>query len=118
MVDYSDTPAGMISRLDAALARRGQTTTVRRYTAASGNPRPKTDIASRASVRPVRAEQMVGNITQTHSNAVLSPTGLGALLPLRKDDKLVLGTKEHNIDVAKHITVGDTLVRIDLVISG
>jgi hypothetical protein len=118
MVDLTDTPAAMIARLDDALTRRGEDVTVRRYTAATGNPRPKTDIATRASVRAVRPEQLVGNIDQTASNAALSPTGLSALLPLRKGDKVVVDGRERNIEFVKPIRVGGTLVRIDLVVTG
>lgn len=114
----SDTPSGMIARLDAALARRGETVTVRRYTAPTGTPRPKTDIASRASVRAVKPEELAGEINQTASKVVLSPTGLGALLPLKKGDKIVIQGKERNIELPKPIFVADVLVRIDVMVTG
>lgn len=118
MIDLSDTPAGMISRLDASLARHGETVTVRRYTSASGTPRPKTDIDVKASVRAVRADQLVGGIDQTASNVVLSPTGLAALLPLKKGDKIVIQGRERNIDLPKPIVMQDMTVRIDLLVAG
>lgn len=118
MVDLSDTPAGMIARLNSALARRGQDVTVRRYTAPTGNPRPKTDIGSRAFVRAMNADELIGAITQTSSNVVLSPTGLSVLLPLRTDDKVVIAGRERNVQVVKPIEVDGTLVRINLVVAG
>lgn len=112
------TAAQAISDLDAALARVGEDVIVRRYTAPSGDPRPKTDITVRGSVRAVKPEQLVGNIDQTSSNVALSPTGLGALLPLRKGDKAVVQGKERNIEIVKLIVMGGVLVRINLVVLG
>jgi hypothetical protein len=112
------TPAQMIADLDAALARRGEDVTVRRYTAPSGTPRPKTDIATRATVRAVKPEELAGEIDQTASKVVLSPTGLGALLPLRKGDKIVIQGDERHVELPKPIVVGGTLVRIELMVTG
>lgn len=112
------TPAQIIADLDAALARRGEDVTVRRYTAPSGDPRPKTDIEARASVRAVKPEELVGEIDQTSSKVVLSPTGLSALLPLRKGDKIVVQGKERNVELPKPIFVDGTLVRIDVMVTG
>jgi hypothetical protein len=112
------TPAQIIADLDAALARRGEIVTVRRYTAPTGDPRPKTDIASRASVRAVKPEELAGEIDQTGSKIVLSPTGIGSLLPLRKGDKIVVQGRERNIELPKPIFVDGTLVRIDVMVMG
>jgi hypothetical protein len=113
------TPAQLIADLDAALARTGETVIVRRYTAPSGAPRPKTDVTGlKASVRAVKADDLVGDVKQTHSKAVLSPTGLSALLPLVKGDKLVIQGRERNIDLPKPIYVQDTLVRLVLFVAG
>lgn len=112
------TPAQMIADLDAALARRGEDVIVRRYTAPSGDPRPKTDIAVRASVRAVKAEELAGEIDQKALKVVLSPTGLAALLPLKKGDKIVVQGKDRHVELPKPIFVGGTLVRIDLMVTG
>lgn len=112
------TPAEMIADLDAALARRGEEIVVRRYTATTGTPRPKIDITVRAAVRPVKPEELVGGIDQTFSKVVLSPTGLSALLPLRKGDKVVIQGRERNIEFPKPIVDGDKLVRINLTVAG
>lgn len=118
MVDMSDTPAGMIARLDAALGRRGETVIVRRYTAPSGTPRPKTDITVTASVRAIKAEELIGELDMAASVVVLSPTGLASLLPLRKGDKIDVQGRERNIELPRPILVQNTLVRINLMVAG
>lgn len=113
------TPAEAIAMLDGQLAENGERITVRRYTAPSGTPRPKTDTENvPAAVRAVRAEEVINDVKQTHSSVVLSPTGLGALLPLVKGDKLVIQGRERNIDLPKPIFLQGTLVRIDLLVAG
>jgi len=114
------TPAAEIAKLDRQLAQHGQDVVIRRYTAVSGSPRPKTDVPARAFVRAVKADQLAGKITQTASNVVLSPsaTGLAALLPLEADDKIVIAERERNVELAKPIEMAGTLVRIDLVVLG
>lgn len=112
-------PADLIADLDSALADAGSAITIRRYTAPTGNPRPKAEIHNvPASIRAVKADELVGEIDQTGSKVVLSPTGIAALLPLRKGDKLVVQGKERNIELSKPIYVQSTLVRIDLLVSG
>lgn len=112
-------PAQLIAELDAGLAEAGGRVTVRRYTAPGGTPRPKTDIDGvPATVRPVRPDELVGDIDQAWSTVVLSPTAIAALLPLKKNDKIVLQGKELNIEFPKPIYVQNTLVRIDAVVSG
>jgi hypothetical protein len=112
------TPASAIASLDRQLAEHGEDVVVRRYTAPSGTPRPKTDIAARASVRAVKPEELAGEIDQTSSKVVMSPTGLAALLPLRKGDKVVVQGKERNVEIPRPIFVGGTLVRIDVMVTG
>jgi hypothetical protein len=113
------TPAELIADLDQALIRRGTTITIRRYGAPTGTPRPKTDIdAVPAAVRPLRAADLVGAIDQTWSRVVLSPTGLAALLPLKKGDKIVTEGRERNIEFPSSIEVQNIVVRIILLVSG
>lgn len=113
------TPAELIADLDAALLDAGTAITIRRYTAAAGSPRPKTDIDNvPAAVRSVRAQELVEGIDQTASTVVVSPTSLGALLPLEKGDKAVIDGRERNIELPKPISVQGVLVRIDLLVSG
>lgn len=113
------TPASIIADLDASLLRAGEIVTVRRYTAPSGSPRPKTDIEDvPASVRAVKPEEMVGDIKATYSKVVLSPTGLSLLLPLKKDDKIVIQGRERNIEHPGPIFVRGQLVRMNLTVAG
>lgn len=112
------TPAEAIASLDRQLAAHGETVIVRRYTAPTGNPRPKTEVTVRALVRPAKPAELVEGIDQTASVAVMSPAGLAALLPLRKHDKLVIQSRERNVEFPQPILVNDTLVRINLLVTG
>lgn len=113
------TPTKLIADLDATLAGAGETITLRRYTAPTGTPRPKTDIENvPAAVRAVKAEEIIGAIDQSASTVVVSPTGIAALLPLRKGDKAVIQGRERNIEFPKPIYVQNVLVRIDLLVVG
>jgi len=108
-----------IADLDAAFARgRGENIVIRRYTATTGNPRPKIDIPVRATVRPVKPEELIGGIDQTFSKVVLSPTGLSSLLPLKKGDKAVIQGRERSIEFPQPIFDGNVLVRINLLVAG
>jgi len=113
-----DTPAGSIARLDAALERRGEDVTLRRYTAPTGTPRPKTDVTARARVLAVGADELAGAIKQNQSKVILSPTGLSSLLPIRTGDKVLVAGAEKNVEFANHIRIDDTLVRIELTVMG
>lgn len=114
----TDTPSAAIARLNAALQRRGENVTVRRYTAPTGTPRPKTDIATRGHVRAARADELAGAIKQNQLKVIISPTGLSSLLPIRTGDKLMVAGAEKNVEFANHIRVADTLVRIELMVQG
>lgn len=113
-----DTPEGRLARLDASLSRRGETVIIRRYTATSGTPRPKIDIEVMASVRAIRAEELIGSIDMTASVVVVSPTGLADLLPLKKGDKCVIQGRERNIELPRPIVIGNALARINLMVTG
>lgn len=111
-------PASLIADLDAALADAGSPIIVRRYTAPSGTPRPKTDVTVNAAVRPAKAEELIGDIDEQQWTVVLSPTGLAALLPLEKGDKIVLPSGEKNIERPGDIHVQGTLVRMNILAAG
>ena len=113
------TPAEMIAHLDDALLETGETIIVRRYTAPTGTPRPKTDVGSiRARRRDLRDTDLVGDIGQTSTVIVVSPTGLESLLPLKKGDKVILQGAEKNIELVKSKIEQDVLVRMDLMVAG
>lgn len=112
-------PADLIADLNAALADAGETVTVRRYLAPTGSPRPKTDIEDvPAAVRPVKPDELVGDIQQSDLVAILSPTSIGALLPLKIGDKVLIAGAEKNVQFAGPIRVQDVVVRIKLVLRG
>ncbi|TPM19778.1 hypothetical protein [Mesorhizobium sp. B2-3-6] len=112
-------PASLIADLDAALADAGETVTVRRYTAPTGSPRPKIDIEDvPAAVRPVKPDELVGDIQQSDRVVVMSPTQIGALLPMKIGDKLLIAGAEVNVQFAGHIRVQNVVVRIKLMVRG
>jgi hypothetical protein len=132
-----NSPEAIIGRLDAALARTGRTIMVRRWT---GNGREDGDsrieAIVKASVRPEKADEIVGDANQARQRVILSPTGLAALMPLLPSDRIVLGGAPFElpwesgsfwIGVAAErpihgaptsITIGDRVVRIELTVLG
>ena len=115
------TPEIVIAELDASLARTGQDVVLRRYTASAGNPRPKIDVPVRAFVRPVdddTVKNLVGNLATPYFEVITSPTGVQAVLPLVRGDKIVIDGKERNIEMPKHIKFQDVLARIKIVAAG
>ncbi|HLP66766.1 MAG TPA: hypothetical protein VK181_04530 [Rhizobium sp.] len=121
MIPRGDTAADVIARLDASLLARGQTVTLRRYTAPSGTPRPKTDLPVKAFIRPVEAldiKELVGNLATSYFEVILSPTDTAALLPIVRGDKIVFDGKERNVEMPKPITMADVLVRLRVLVAG
>lgn len=113
------TPQEAISALDRQLAAHGQKITLRRYTASSGTPRPKTDLVNVPSfVRAVKADDLVGEVKQTSSKVTLSPTDIMSLWPLKTSDKVVIDGSEREIMAVKPFKLADNLVRCDLVVAG
>ena len=130
MLDLSDTPASMISRLDASLARHGEDCTLRRK---EGSPLVEKDVTVRASVRGVRSNEIVGTVTQAYSKAVISMTQIlaaewpsgysltdGAVDPRlpRPNDFLIVKGKQRQIMFVNPIAVDGTVVRIELQVAG
>lgn len=104
--------AELIADLDQALLDTGITVTLRR----PGSPSP-TDVTVRAAIRPLRADELVGNVDQTTHKVVLSPTEINAdtwPLPVKKGDQIIQGSKVREVHFAGPIYVQDTLVRINL----
>ncbi|MCV9960735.1 hypothetical protein OIU34_02385 [Pararhizobium sp. BT-229] len=117
-VEMGDLPSDIIARLDASLVARGQDVTLRRYTAPSGTPRPKTDAGVRAFVRPLKAEELVGRLDHTFSKVIFSPTDSSVLLPMKKDDKVIIDDRERNVEFPKHVRYRGVLVKIELLVAG
>ncbi len=112
------TPSEAITELDRVLDDTGETVILRRYTAPSGSPRPKTEATIPAFVRPLEAEELAGNIDSTFSNVIISPTHVAAFLPVVKGDKIVIDGKERNVEIPKRYKMRGVLVRMKLMIGG
>lgn len=121
MSDLSDTPAGMISRLDASLAKHGSDVKLRRLTLGPNALQIPFDCDVRASVLPLDAKELVGNIDQTWSRVILSPTQIDTAqwpAPPRKNDKIVHAGKVRNVEFVKTISVQNVTVRFELMVGG
>lgn len=112
------TPDEAIASLDAQLTLHGQSVTLRRYTGTLTPPRAHTDVAATCFVRSLKSDELVGTIDQTWSRVVVSPTGNGSLLPLVKGDKIVVASKERNVEFPQPVYIQSTLVRMDVLVSG
>lgn len=111
-------PTEAIAELDRALAETGEDVILRRYTASTGSPRPKIDLPMKAFVRPLQAEELVGNMDSSFSKVITSPTGKTGMLPMLKGDKIVIDGRERNVELPKPIKFAGQLVRITLMIGG
>jgi hypothetical protein len=134
MADLSDTPSGAIARLDAALAQHGEDIILRRTVRRSGVD-VVVDVACRAFVRAVSAQEIVGSIKATDVNVVISPTEiLAAGWPGQDDvtpaglnadqhhpritDTAIVQGKPRQVRLSKPILMGGTWVRCDMVAGG
>lgn len=107
------TPSAAIASLDRQLARHGQTVILRRGNTTVGQA------AVKAFVRGVKAEDLVGEVTQTDRTVVLSPSGLGTFGEPDASVSVVIDGKPLKI-VGKPelIRVNDVLVRVNMVVRG
>ncbi|MER8762889.1 hypothetical protein [Mesorhizobium sp. M0968] len=112
MVDFTDAPAGMIARLDDALARRGQDVKLRKTNTAVGQ------VTVRAKVRFYKPDEIAGIITAGDSKIILSPTGLDAFGVPPANGFVVVDGSPRRIIVPNPIMSGGVLVRIELQVRG
>ncbi|WP_430914073.1 hypothetical protein [Methylobacterium sp. sgz302541] len=111
------TPAQAIAMLDRQIARNGQTVLLHRQDDADD----AAGVPLRALVRGYRPDELSGGVQQGTSQAVLSPTALtqaGIKLPLARLDAITFAGRRRNIEVADPISVDDTVVRINLWVTG
>lgn len=106
MVDLSDTPKGMISRLDDAIRRRGQTIFLARGAGSQHQ--------MRAHVAEYKPAEFVGLIGQADRRVILSPTSLGVYGVPKKKDRFASTDEAGSVEDVKRIRVNDVLVRIEL----
>lgn len=114
-------PASLIADLDEALLDAGEDVVLRRLTLGPNSIQIPFDADVKASIRPLKAEELVGNIDQTWSRVILSPTDVNRAqfrLPIRKNDKIVQDGKVRNVEFPKHIRVQNVVVRIELMVGG
>jgi hypothetical protein len=114
MVDMSDTPAGMISRLDDALRRRGQDIVLRNGNTTAGQ------VTVRAHVRTVKArDELIGGLVQGDKIVRISPTGLGSFGEPKKGQIVVIEGKPHAIVAEpEFLRPAGTLARINMIVRG
>jgi hypothetical protein len=112
MLDLSDTPAGMISRLDASLAKHGQDVTLRKTNSTDGQ------VTVRARVRFYKPDEIAGIIQQGDSKVILSPTGLGEFGVPPQNGFVVVNGSPRRIILPNPMYVDATLVRIELQVRG
>ena len=126
MVDLSDTSAGRIARLDASLARRGQTAKLRRRI---GTGNTFSEVGVRVKMQGYATTDLVSGIKVTDSKFIFSPTPItaaGSAWPgaagggadVRIGDFLFVESRQRAIVQVDNIRVGDVLVRIEGRISG
>ena len=126
MVDLSDTSAGRIARLDASLAKRGQSATLRRRVGTTAN---FVDVAIKVKLSGYATTDLVAGIKVTDSKFIASPTPItaaGSAWPgaagggadVRIGDFLFVESRQRAIVQVDNIRVGDVLVRIEGRISG
>lgn len=103
------TPAQSIADLDAAIARRGESITMKRGA---------TSVTVKALVRGKSAGDLPGTDGQMHWTIIVSPTSLGALGVPKLGDTAVIKGKECEVSVADPIHMGSALVRVNLEAAG
>lgn len=108
MVDLSDTPAGMLSRLDASLAAHGQTISIRRTGGSSLSSVP-------AFVRGYKPEHIAGLIHAGDMQVIVSASSLTSYGAPAAGDLVEiagkLGTVQEDVEA---IRIGTTLIRVNM----
>lgn len=126
MVDMSDTPSGMIARLDASLARRGQDAKLRRRI---GTGSTFVDVDLRARLLGYGTADLSSGIQVTHSRVIFSPTPIvaaGAAWPgaagggndPKIGDFILVEGRLRRLEQIDNIRIGDVWVRCEGRVSG
>ncbi len=126
MTDLSDTPAGMIARLDASLARRGQTAILKRRI---GTGNTFAEVTVRVKLQGYATTDLVAGIKVTDSRFIFSPTPItaaGAAWPgaagggadVKIGDEFFVENRRRVIVQVDNIRIADVLVRIEGRVSG
>jgi hypothetical protein len=119
-----------IAALDRAIARAGETVTLRRITGTS--PQTFFDVVLSAVCRGYKPVELIGAIVQGDSLVILSPTDIdrvqwpGGQTPAtigdvrvpKVNDKVIQQGKPRNVQAANPVYVRGELVRIELQVRG
>lgn len=107
------TPAEAIKALDDALDTSGQNITLRKGNSTVGQ------VSVKAIVRGVSADDIVGNITQSHKKVSVSPTGLDVFGLPGASTIVVHGDGQGAVEGKPEVVrMDDVVVRINMVIKG
>jgi hypothetical protein len=123
-----------VASLDEALAYAGEDVILRR-TVGTGAAAVNVDVTVRAAVRALKADELVGTLSQSDSMAIISPTQIiaaqwpggqpvsGAIhqadprVP-KIGDKAIIQGRVRDVLLVKPILVAGELVRIELTVKG
>lgn len=131
----SDAADQEIRDLDAALTADGEDVVLRRVVGSSTATQVFNNVTCRAFVRGFSPSELNASITQQDSKVVLSPTQINTAqwpggqpvqsgqfqadprIPNKnRGDLCFIGGRRHSVEAAKGIFMGDTLIRIDMVV--
>lgn len=108
-------PASAIAALDNAIAKTGQSVSLRRLTG-------DINIERRASVRDYTPDEIGSGIIQGDTEVVLSPTALAGTpfegKPPKRLDRVLVADRLRNIESAEPVYMMDVLVRLNLQVRG
>jgi hypothetical protein len=118
-------PAEAAEILDAFLApgENGEEVTFVRITDATSNPPSTVSASCQASVRRYAPHELGNGIIQGDSNVVIEGGQLLELAqrlgtPPRKNDKILIGGWERNVEMVAPLNIGGEIVRLDLTVRG
>lgn len=125
-MSLADTPTARIARLDASLARHGQTATLKRRI---GTGSTYVDLTIRVKLQGYATTDLVAGIKVTDSKFIFSPTpitAVGAAWPgaagggadVKIGDFLFAENRLRRVEQVDNVRIGDVLVRIEGRISG
>jgi hypothetical protein len=108
-----------ISRLDAAIARYGQSVTLQRTAidASSGAITVSEEVTCAAKVRAFGPQDLDAGDVQD-IQVILSPTGLGSFGIPNRDDRIVINGNPSNVEQIGPLYYGGQLVRVNLLCRG
>lgn len=95
----------------------GQPVAIRRYTG-SGPTRSHVDTMTMAYVRTYGSKDLIGAIVQGDQIAITLVDGLGNVLPVTTNDKIVVGGKEFAIKNPMKRVVGGVLIALEIHAAG